>query len=112
MGHVTAIEVYNCLKEYYNTETELLSTLFAGEFTYVGAKNRDVLVYLGDEVKKSRIFDSKTGNFKSKWRQGVEHCPGRFQENVVEVVKKVDHTRFSPLKNRLNQYIEEHSTKK
>lgn len=107
MGHVTAIEVYNCLKEYYNTETELLSILFAGEFTYVGAKNRDVLVYLGDEVKKGRIFDSKTGNFKSKWRQGVEHCPGRFQENVVEVVKKVDHTRFSHLKNRLNQYIEE-----
>ena len=38
MGHVTAMEVYNCLKEYYNTETELLRTLFAGEFTYVGAK--------------------------------------------------------------------------
>ena len=112
MENITALDVYNLLKEYLSTQTELLSLLFAGQFKYEGSKKQDVIIELTGELKKDRIFDKTTGNFKGKLGRGIANSPDVLLNNLIDVTSRIESTRIADLESLLRHNVKQFSLDK
>lgn len=105
MENITALDVYNLLKNYLGTQTELLGLLFAGEFHYEGSKKQPIIVELNGELKKDRIFDKNTGNFKGKLGRGIVSSPNVLLNNLISVTSRIESARIAELERELKRNI-------